>query len=203
MMPRRSVELLLFLSRCWTAGCSSAISRVPHRSPCSKRPRLDENGGRRREGGSEHVPSSSTIPASGTTPVDLHGGPRSTGGRVTINGHRYVVENHVGFWSTSQEPERTSDGRVRNLAPRATRSSSSCANVSTLASAAPVPAASRASFEGYSSRMTSSVLPSVSSKVTVVTDPLSPAFLHWSRRCASAGSLQRPSRRTPWSRHRD
>jgi hypothetical protein len=29
-----------------------------------------------------------------------------------------------------------------------TRSSSSCANVSTIASAAPVPAASRASFEG-------------------------------------------------------
>jgi hypothetical protein len=34
------------------------------------------------------------------------------------------------------------------LAPRLTRSSSSCANVSTIASAAPVPAASRASFEG-------------------------------------------------------
>ena len=33
------------------------------------------------------------------------------------------------------------------LAPRVRRSSSSCANVSTIASAAPVPAASRASFE--------------------------------------------------------
>jgi APA family basic amino acid/polyamine antiporter len=34
------------------------------------------------------------------------------------------------------------------LAPRVTRSSSSCANVSSIASAAPVPAASRASLEG-------------------------------------------------------
>src|SRR5262245_51963642 len=34
------------------------------------------------------------------------------------------------------------------LAPRVTRSSSSCSNVSPIASAAPVPAASRASFEG-------------------------------------------------------
>src|SRR5262249_14603681 len=34
------------------------------------------------------------------------------------------------------------------LAPRVTRSSSSCPNVSPIASAAPVPAASRASFEG-------------------------------------------------------
>ena len=35
-----------------------------------------------------------------------------------------------------------------SLAPRVTRSSSSCSNVSPIASAAPVPAASRASFEG-------------------------------------------------------
>src|SRR5262249_38723516 len=34
------------------------------------------------------------------------------------------------------------------LAPRLARSSSSCSNVSLIASAAPVPAASRASFEG-------------------------------------------------------
>src|SRR5687767_15487187 len=34
------------------------------------------------------------------------------------------------------------------LAPKVKRRSSSCANVSTIASAAPVPAASRASFEG-------------------------------------------------------
>src|SRR6185436_20114097 len=60
------------------------------------------------------------------------------------------------------------------LAPRVTRSSSSCAKVSTIASAAPVPAASRASFEGWSSCMTSSVLPPLSSKVTVVTGPPSP-----------------------------
>ena len=65
------------------------------------------------------------------------------------------------------------DVQLHDLAPRVTRSSSSCANVSTVASAAPIPAASRASFEGYSSRITSSVLPSVSSKVTVVTEPLS------------------------------
>src|SRR6516225_3521211 len=61
-----------------------------------------------------------------------------------------------------------------HLFDRATRSSSSCANVSTVASAAPVPAASRASFEGWSSRMTSSVLSPLSSKVTVVTGPSSP-----------------------------
>src|SRR3990172_2744709 len=60
------------------------------------------------------------------------------------------------------------------LVPRATRSSSSCPNVSTIASAAPVPAASRASFEGWSSCMTSSVFPPFSSKVTVVTGPSSP-----------------------------
>src|SRR5262245_44039953 len=87
----------------------------------SKRPRLDENGDRRREGGSGHVPSSSTIPASGTTPGDLHGGPRSTGGvqshhqrahcrRTTWSAavwDRCVVENHVGFSSASQEQARS------------------------------------------------------------------------------------------------
>jgi hypothetical protein len=85
------------------------------------RQRLDENGDRRREGGSGHVPSSSTIPASGTTPVDLHGGPRSTGGvqshhqrahcrRTTWSAavwDRCVVENHVGFSSASQEQARS------------------------------------------------------------------------------------------------
>src|SRR4029077_15675187 len=60
------------------------------------------------------------------------------------------------------------------LAPRVTRSSSSCANVSPIASAAPVPAASRASFGGWSSCRTRSVLPPFSSKVTVVTGPPSP-----------------------------
>src|SRR5687768_5502690 len=53
-------------------------------------------------------------------------------------------------------------------------SSSSCPNVSCVASCAPVPASSSASFVGYSSLMTSSVLPSRSSNVTVVTDPASP-----------------------------
>src|ERR1041385_6576534 len=43
-----------------------------------------------------------------------------------------------------------------------------------MASAAPVPAASSASFEGYRSLSTTSVLPPFSSKVTVVTDPPSP-----------------------------
>ena len=45
----------------------------------------------------------------------------------------------------------TRDRRLHDrptLAPRVTRSSSSCSNVSPIASAAPVPAASRASFEG-------------------------------------------------------
>ena len=56
-----------------------------------------------------------------------------------------------------------------------TSSSSSCPNVSCVASAAPVPAASSASFEGYFSLMTSSVRPSVSSNVTVVTEPLAPS----------------------------
>src|SRR5574338_683143 len=43
-----------------------------------------------------------------------------------------------------------------------------------MASAAPVPAASSASFDGYLSVRTTSVLPPFSSKLTVVTDPPSP-----------------------------
>src|SRR4026208_533755 len=69
--------------------------------------------------------------------------------------------------------DRRLHGRA-TLAPRVTRSSSSCANVSTVASAAPVPAASRASFEGYSSCMTSSVLPPLPPKVTVLRRPSAP-----------------------------
>src|SRR4026209_1270907 len=71
------------------------------------------------------------------------------------------------------------------LAPRVRRSSSSCANVSTSASAAPVPAASRASFEEWSSCRTSSVLPPFSSNVTVVTGPPSPpsSLVHTRREC--------------------
>src|SRR5262245_49872109 len=69
--------------------------------------------------------------------------------------------------------------------PRVTRSSSNCANVSTITSAAPVPAASRASFEEWSSCMTSSVLPPFSSNVTVVTGPPSPpsSLVHTRREC--------------------
>src|SRR5580704_14054666 len=44
-----------------------------------------------------------------------------------------------------------------------------------MASTAPVPAASSASFDGWLSRRTTSVLPFFSSKVTVVTGPPSPA----------------------------
>src|SRR4026209_1657884 len=72
-----------------------------------------------------------------------------------------------------KEPDRRRHDRP-TLAPRVRRSSSSCANVSTIASAAPVPAASRASFEEWSSCRTSSVLPRFSSHVTVVTGPPSP-----------------------------
>ena len=56
-----------------------------------------------------------------------------------------------GSLPRSEEPNgRPRDRRLHDrptLAPRVRRSSSSCANVSTIASAAPVPAASRASFE--------------------------------------------------------
>src|SRR4029453_8593862 len=71
------------------------------------------------------------------------------------------------------------------LAPRVRRSSSSCANVSTIASAAPMPAASRASFEEWSSCRTSSVLPPLSSNVTVVTGQPSPpsSLVHTRREC--------------------
>ena len=57
-----------------------------------------------------------------------------------------------GFSPRSEEPGgRPRDRRLHDrptLAPRVTRSSSSCSNVSPIASAAPVPAASRPSFEG-------------------------------------------------------
>src|SRR4029450_10917705 len=71
------------------------------------------------------------------------------------------------------------------LGPRVTRSSSSWANVSTIASAAPVPAGYRASLEGYRSCRTSSVLPPFPSKVTVVTGPPSPpsSLVHTRREC--------------------
>src|SRR5687768_10415302 len=78
----------------------------------------------------------------------------------------------LGVVGLGTHPRRLHD--CPTLAPRVRRSSSSCANVSTIASAAPVPAASRASFEGWSSCMTNSVLPPLSSKVTVVTGPSSP-----------------------------
>src|SRR3954469_18354682 len=54
-----------------------------------------------------------------------------------------------------------------------------------MASTAPVPAASSASFDGYVSCRTTSVLPSFSSKVTVVTDPPSPpsSLVHERREC--------------------
>src|SRR5690348_14875569 len=69
---------------------------------------------------------------------------------------------------------RTTSG-LSQRADSSASSSSSCPNVSCVASCAPVPAASSASFVGYSSLMTSSVLPSRSSNVTVVTDdPSSP-----------------------------
>ena len=55
-------------------------------------------------------------------------------------------------------------------------SSSSCANVSRVASCAPVPASSSASCVGYNSRMTSRVLPSRSSNVTVVMTPRPHSF---------------------------
>ena len=55
-------------------------------------------------------------------------------------------------WNTSAaHPTCSGDRRLHDrpaLAPKVTRSSSSCSNVSPIASAAPVPAASRASFEG-------------------------------------------------------
>src|SRR5207344_1363898 len=61
-----------------------------------------------------------------------------------------------------------------------------------VASADPVPAASRASFEGYSSCMTSNVLPSFSSKVTVVTEPSSLSSLVQTRRECGVTSLYVP-----------
>src|SRR5688572_19506695 len=89
----------------------------------------------------------------------------------------------LGVVGLGTHPRRLHD--CPTLAPRVRRSSSSCANVSTIASAAPVPAASRASFEEWSSCMTSSVLPPFSSNVTVVTGPPSPpsSLVHTRREC--------------------
>jgi hypothetical protein len=67
-----------------------------------------------------------------------------------------VVEGRRGPRGGSLPRREEPGGRPRDrrlhgrpaLAPRVPRSSSSCSNVSPIASAAPVPAASRASFEG-------------------------------------------------------
>ena len=67
-----------------------------------------------------------------------------------------VVERRRGPRGGSLPRREEPGGRPRDrrlhdrptLAPRVPRSSSSCSNVSPIASAAPVPAASRASFEG-------------------------------------------------------
>jgi hypothetical protein len=55
-------------------------------------------------------------------------------------------ENQLPPWLNRLRDQRRHDGPAPAL--RVTSSSSSCANVSTVASADPVPAASRASFEG-------------------------------------------------------
>src|SRR5499427_9966741 len=61
------------------------------------------------------------------------------------------------------------------LAPRVARSSSNCSNCSPVPPVLPeAMAASRASFEGYRSCMTTRVSPPLSSKVTVVMAPPSP-----------------------------
>src|SRR5580698_3111150 len=78
------------------------------------------------------------------------------------------------------------------LAPRVTRSSSSCANDSDIPSSIPAMTLSRASFEGWSSCMTSSVLPPFSSKVTVVTAPSSLSSFVQTRRERGVTSRYRP-----------
>ena len=72
-------------------------------------------------------------------------------GLLQISAHelRVPIDRSRVLDTTYFSPRR--DRRLHDrptLAPRVTRSSSSCANVSPIASAAPVPAASRASFEG-------------------------------------------------------
>src|SRR5688572_30185788 len=84
-------------------------------------------------------------------------------------------------WARAESrPDRRQDRPTPS--PRVTSSSSSCSNASGIASAAP-PAASRASFEEWSSCRTTSVLPPLSSNVTVVTGPPSPpsSFVHTRR----------------------
>src|SRR5580658_6789939 len=84
------------------------------------------------------------------------------------------------------------DGDAHREAPRVTRSSSSCSNVSRI----PTPEAmapSTASFEGWSSCRTSSVLPPFSSKVTVVmASPPSPSSLVQTRRECGVTSMYLP-----------
>src|SRR5687767_3274936 len=110
-------------------------------------------------------------------------------GQVSVEGVSRPVSLPVSGPGEASYRRSWSDARRLHdrptLAPRLTRSSSSCANVSTIASAAPVPAASRASFEEWSSCMTNSVLPSFSSNVTVVTGPPSPpsSLVHTRREC--------------------
>src|SRR5690606_9030116 len=90
--------------------------------------------------------------------------------------------------------ERQWSGRSHGVA-RVTRSSSNCSNCS---AAAPVPvlpeamASSRACLEGYSSVRTSSVLPSFSSKVTVVTGPSSPSSFVQTMREGGVTSMYLP-----------
>src|SRR3954447_7479129 len=77
-------------------------------------------------------------------------------------------------------------------APRVTRSSSSCSNVSRSPSPKPM-ASSAASFDGWRSCRTSSVLPPLSSKVTVVmASPPSPSSLVQTRRECGVTSTYLP-----------
>src|SRR4029079_16384826 len=82
----------------------------------------------------------------------------------------------TGHPAAPRARRRPRDLRIHDrpaLAPSVPRTTSSCSNVSGIPSYDPRPASS-ASLEGWTSCMTSSVLPPFPSKVTVVTAPPSP-----------------------------
>jgi hypothetical protein len=83
--------------------------------------------------------------ASASDRLDCGSQPGPKGGlRETVTLRDFSVSRPFKAWPIGLK----SGSCHHTLAPRVTRSSSSCSNVSTVASAAPVPAASRASFEG-------------------------------------------------------
>ena len=125
-----------------------------------RRLRHDEQAARARSSGSEgDKRGNSEIGSAAIPPLRMSFSPISqlrrsnrSMGRSDMRPRRRRRRPRRGSLPRSEEPGgRPRDRRLHDrptLAPRVTRSSSSCSNVSPIASAAPVPAASRASFEG-------------------------------------------------------